>query len=632
MKIGCNYWASHAGTSMWSQWDEKVVREDFRLLAETGCNMVRVFPNWKDFQPIEILYGWAGVVNRIRFRGGPLPDTPCGRAGVDEEMIRHFRTLAEIAAENQIDLIVGIVTGWMSGTLFVPPALEGRNLFTDPLALKWQTRFVRCFVRELKDCPAIKYWELGNECNCMSICTDPAAAWNWTYMVSSAIRLEDPTRPVGSGMHGMVPMEDCPAETRSWSIETQGELCDLMTSHPYPHSPSKFSARLDRHSSIRLSLQSSVEMLLYSDIGGRTGSVEEIGTFAPSYCAEKEKADFLQHAIYNSWAHGAEHFLWWCAFDQDQLDFPPYVFSAWERQLGLFRADLSPKPVAEKILQFREFERTLPIRQLPPFRRNAVCILTKDQDKNRFMGNAWSTFILAKLAGFDIKYQFCMDGEPEDSKLYLVPGLCGQTGLEKAPYMKLLEKVREGAAAYFSWEDASLSPFEEVFGVEAVSQETRTAPAEFSFAGNTCQVNAPRKLILRSVGAEVLASEKDGNPVFVRNRFGKGTVYLLALPFEFDLANKPNVFEPESAGKLRKIYQAFAGPATAERHLRVDDPMVTLTEHFDGGTWWCIAVNNGTEARRPQFTPAEGWRIDSAPGEIPPGSALVIRVTEGRPV
>ena len=56
MKIGCNYWASHAGTSMWSQWDEKVVREDFRLLAETGCNMVRVFPNWKDFRPIEILY------------------------------------------------------------------------------------------------------------------------------------------------------------------------------------------------------------------------------------------------------------------------------------------------------------------------------------------------------------------------------------------------------------------------------------------------------------------------------------------------------------------------------------------------------------------------------------------------
>ena len=123
MKIGCNYWASHAGTNMWNTWDEEIVRQDFKRMAEIGCNLVRVFPNWKDFQPIELLYEWKGIRKHIRFRGGPLPDTPCGRAGVDEEMIRRFRVLTEIAAENKIDLIVGIVTGWMSGRLFMPPFL-----------------------------------------------------------------------------------------------------------------------------------------------------------------------------------------------------------------------------------------------------------------------------------------------------------------------------------------------------------------------------------------------------------------------------------------------------------------------------------------------------------------------------
>ena len=45
MQIGCNYWASHAGTRMWELWDEKVVESDFRKLAAIGCRLIRVFPN-----------------------------------------------------------------------------------------------------------------------------------------------------------------------------------------------------------------------------------------------------------------------------------------------------------------------------------------------------------------------------------------------------------------------------------------------------------------------------------------------------------------------------------------------------------------------------------------------------------
>lgn len=32
--VGCNYWASHAGTAMWRDWRPEVVEADFRLLAE----------------------------------------------------------------------------------------------------------------------------------------------------------------------------------------------------------------------------------------------------------------------------------------------------------------------------------------------------------------------------------------------------------------------------------------------------------------------------------------------------------------------------------------------------------------------------------------------------------------------
>ena len=34
--LGCNYWASHAGTRMWADWRPEVVERDFRLLSEAG--------------------------------------------------------------------------------------------------------------------------------------------------------------------------------------------------------------------------------------------------------------------------------------------------------------------------------------------------------------------------------------------------------------------------------------------------------------------------------------------------------------------------------------------------------------------------------------------------------------------
>ncbi|MBQ7719798.1 MAG: hypothetical protein IJT56_04360, partial [Clostridia bacterium] len=49
---GCNYWASHAGTNMWRDWRPEVVDDDLRRLAEYNVRVVRMFPNWRDFQPL----------------------------------------------------------------------------------------------------------------------------------------------------------------------------------------------------------------------------------------------------------------------------------------------------------------------------------------------------------------------------------------------------------------------------------------------------------------------------------------------------------------------------------------------------------------------------------------------------
>ena len=65
MQIGCNYWASHAGTRMWEVWDENIVRKDLKRVADTGCELLLVFPNWLDFQPIEIHYTHVGAFRDV---------------------------------------------------------------------------------------------------------------------------------------------------------------------------------------------------------------------------------------------------------------------------------------------------------------------------------------------------------------------------------------------------------------------------------------------------------------------------------------------------------------------------------------------------------------------------------------
>ena len=36
---GCNYWASHAGTRMWSDWDAGIVAADLQQLSQAGLQV-----------------------------------------------------------------------------------------------------------------------------------------------------------------------------------------------------------------------------------------------------------------------------------------------------------------------------------------------------------------------------------------------------------------------------------------------------------------------------------------------------------------------------------------------------------------------------------------------------------------
>ncbi len=70
--IGANYWASHAGMHMWSDWQPAVVEADLKQLSQIGLQILRVFPLWPVFQPFTQLYGGGGAPQEMRFGEEPL--------------------------------------------------------------------------------------------------------------------------------------------------------------------------------------------------------------------------------------------------------------------------------------------------------------------------------------------------------------------------------------------------------------------------------------------------------------------------------------------------------------------------------------------------------------------------------
>ncbi len=51
--------------------------------------------------------------------------------------------VCDVAAKHDMRLVVGLVTGWMSGRSFVPDALQNGQRLCEGEALVWQVRFVR---------------------------------------------------------------------------------------------------------------------------------------------------------------------------------------------------------------------------------------------------------------------------------------------------------------------------------------------------------------------------------------------------------------------------------------------------------------------------------------------------------
>lgn len=603
-QIGCNYWASHAGTEMWARWDETIVEQDFaRLSRDCGVRCLRVFPIWRDFQPICIHYCAKGQAREYAYPGfRPLPN----EYGLDPEQMAHFATLCRLAEKYGLKLLVGLVTGWMSGMLFVPPALEGKNILCDAECLMWQNRFVKGFVEAFREEKSILAWDLGNECNNMAACDTQEQAYVWTMTISNAIRVADQSRPVVSGMHALVP-------DSVWNFKQQGELTDILTPHPYP---SIFSKRdTEPLNQLSTTMYPTAQILYYSGLSGRQAMIEETGTFNDMLGNEDMAADYLRMSLWSGWANGAAGTLWWCAFDQEKLDYPPYDWNMCENELGLMRSNFALKPVANTMAQFTEMFERLGLEDLPPRTVDAVCVLTRQQNP---LTVSLAATVLCKQAGFEAEFVY-HDQPLPDAKLYLLPSLNGHDALRVSEYRTILEKVREGATLYISLDAGLILDFENVCGMRVMTRQNRRGVTRGTLETPVGQVRLDAddgmELWLEPTTAQVLGRDDQGRVMFAKNAYGKGEIYLLVAPLEKMLANRPGSFCDPGVPAYHGIYRAFAQQVRREHIAQSRVADVVVTQHMRSEKEAVLVAINYRSTDLPlALDVAEGWTLEKLYG------------------
>lgn len=261
-------------------------------------------------------------------------------------------------------------------------------------------------------------------------------------------------------------------------------------------------------------------------------------------------------------------------------------------------------------------------------KRSAVCIATRGQDMNDALSNACSTLILAKQNHFDIRYRFTSRHEIEAS-LYIMPGVKGDVSLYGYEWDSLIEKIKNGAVLYVSMDNCALTNFTELFGVEVAGRELRSAPAVVELDGEKFTIPAEVKTILNVLDGEVLAREADGNPVFIRHRFGKGWCYLLTVPMEKAIGGITGAFHKPEQPAWRKFYAPLREHISARRRITCSNPLVTLTEHPESdNVCWAVAINNSTETATVDFTVAPQWQADETEKvELKPFAAKLFKLT-----
>lgn len=613
--IGCNYWASNAGIEMWKNYDEHIIRNDIKILSEHGIKYLRVFPVWKDFQPVIPVLKACAAFDEYRMNDDTKPSNPYY---LDENMLSRFSCFCDICEEFGVKLIVGLITGWMSGRTFIPEALFNMDLYTDPSAILFEQKLVMGIVSLFKNKKAIYAWDIGNECGALGGIKSEDAATNWTYTIVNAVKACDNTRMVITGIHSLKVQPN----TGGWSIMSQRDCCDCMVTHPYPLW-SKYAYQ-DYTASFRTMIFSAFLTKLYSDISDKPCLVEEIGTMGPMICSNEIAADYVRANMISTFANGAIGFMWWCANDQTNLTTHPYTTNMCELELGMIDTSHCPKAVLKEVNFVSDMLYNLDFK-LSKAKDDVVCILTNDQDHEAV---GYMAYALGKQAGLNLSFSYCNDDIPE-SDIYFVPSVCGNRIMSRESYIELKRRVYNGATLYISNDTGIFSEFEELTGLRVIDSGRYIDSSFIELNGEKIKFNRRLRYSTQPTTAEVIAYDEFGFPGISINKYGNGIVYYVNFPLERMLVDENNAFDTNRY----LVYRTLFSKNIESFEAYTENPYIAITRHQYEGGYYCIAINYSQKPQKLDLILNSDYKVSEiyygSIKEINSFDSCIFKITKG---
>ena len=312
-------------------WDDVRSSEtdrDMARIAGLGLQGARIFLLWEAFQP--------------------RPDR------VSDDALLSLEAVLRSAERHDVGLVLSLFCGHMSGANWLPgwavdpsapsifrtvsggrvvPGAAG-DIYADPVLLDAQVLLAQRLASTFAGHPALAGWDLGNEFSNLRRPASPDEIARWSSLLADALR------PAGVQVTGGLHSQDL-EEDRGIRLSSIAGPWDEVAMHGYPLYSVAATASDDPDWVPFLSATA-------ARFAGKPVEAQEFGL--PDHeLGEDRVARYADAVLRRLWRTGAAGAAWWCFSDYEAAlrGSPPFDLAPHELHFGLFRADGSPKPVAD---------------------------------------------------------------------------------------------------------------------------------------------------------------------------------------------------------------------------------------------------------------------------------------------
>jgi hypothetical protein len=333
-RFGVNYTPSKNWWFSWNDWDADSIKRDLDGIASVGADHLRLLLIWPYFQP------------------NPQWVSPLHLGRLDQ--------MLTLMSERNLDALVTVFTGQLSGWFFLPPFNQtGSSFYTDPAMLSSQELFLRQLAEVLKPKTNVIGFDIGNEINtCWS--TTPQIGDRWMEKIFSVM---DTALPDAVNINGVDEMPWFESTTFSPQALAARPM-PVIHCYPYWSGALKYGGPMDPPST-RLIAAMATLVRAYARDPRKPVWAEEFNTCIDSL-TDREQAAWLDKAVTEAIHSGVSWFTYWDSHDVDRK----FAFNAVEYRLGLLTNDGRIKPAGRVFKQLAEAYRGKPVvfpsEPLPP--------------------------------------------------------------------------------------------------------------------------------------------------------------------------------------------------------------------------------------------------------------------------